>query len=31
MIRILVVDDEIDVCDFLKHFFELRYKFVTLF
>jgi len=24
MIRLLVVDDEIDVCDFLKHFFELR-------
>ena len=24
MTRLLVVDDEIDVCDFLKHFFELR-------
>ena len=24
MIKILVVDDEIDVCDFVKHFFEER-------
>jgi len=24
MIKILIVDDEIDVCDFVKHFFEER-------
>ena len=24
MIKILIVDDEIDVCDFIKHFFEER-------
>ena len=24
MIRMLIVDDEIDVCDFVKHFFEER-------
>lgn len=30
MLKMLVVDDEIDVCDFVKHFFEERnYKVLT--